>query len=59
MLADCHSNSSGRDLAEEVGSVRVRYGVMMDDTLTGKKSKLAFGDSSSVSHPMNRMRFDT
>ncbi|KAK5174964.1 uncharacterized protein LTR77_000100 [Saxophila tyrrhenica] len=42
MLANCNSNTTGRDLAKAVGGHRVRYGVGMG--LHGE-SKIAFGDT--------------
>lgn len=57
MLAECNSNSSGRELAEAVGSVRVRYGVVSNDAVNGK-AKLAVASVDLASPPKAGMRFD-
>lgn len=58
MLADCNSNSSGRDLAEAAGDAKVKYGAVG----AGHKSeqtKLCFGNPEDVECPENGMRFDS
>lgn len=57
MLAECNSNSSGRELAEAVGSVRVRYGVVSDHAVNGT-AKLAIASADLVAAPKAGMRFD-
>lgn len=57
LLADVNSNSSGRDLAKQVGEVRVRYGSTAQHGLS-KKSKLAFANPMLVECPEKGATFD-
>ena len=57
MLAECNSNSSGRDLAEAAGAAKVRYGAIRTDQKSDK-TKLCFGDPEDIVPPENGMRFD-
>lgn len=50
MLADHHSNCTGRDLARKIGNVRVRYGAISSDGMS-EGSKVAFGDPLTVRSP--------
>lgn len=57
MLADCNSNSSGRDLAKVMRDFNVKYG-MMHSNPSSEKVKIAFGDPGLVKAPQKGMRFD-
>lgn len=56
MLIDCNSNATGNDLADAVDDLIVKYGVNNTDREDGK-TKLAFGESTSVSSPKKGMLF--
>lgn len=58
MLSDCNSNTTGRDIANAVGKTEVKYGVIATDT-SGEKTKMGFGDPTTVSLPWKGMRVDT
>jgi hypothetical protein len=57
LLTDVNSNSSGRDLARNVGEVRVRYGATSQYAMP-EKTKLAFGNTAAVVRPEKGARFD-
>ena len=57
LLADCNSNSSGRDVAKFVGEKSIRYGVVKSSP-HGEKTRLAFADPGSVGLPRKGERFD-
>ena len=57
MLAECNSNSSGRDVAGSVGNLSVQYGATSNNA-AGGTIKLAFADGSRVQKPATGTRFD-
>jgi hypothetical protein len=58
MLADCNSNSSGKDISKAVGDTQVQYGA--NQVLLGatKLTKLSFAHPNFVGHPEEGSRFD-
>lgn len=59
LLADEHSNSSGRDMAktDRIGGAKVRYGATTQYGRSDQR-KLAFANPVLVSEPQKGMRFD-
>ena len=57
MFAQCHSNSSGRDLVDAVGEQQVQYGVTRS-SLADQTVKLAFANPEAVGHPGKGARID-
>jgi hypothetical protein len=58
MLADCNSNSSGKDISKAVGDTQVQYGatqLLLGATMV---TKLSFANPNSVGHPEEGSRFD-
>ena len=49
ILYDANSNSSGRDIAKQLGSVHVRYGTIWDSHML--RGKLVLTDALSVQRP--------
>ena len=56
LLADVNSNSSGRDLARNIGDIYVRYGSAQCGTPA--RSKLVFGDPAVLEQPEKGAKFD-
>ena len=61
LLSECNSNSLGRDIAKDIGHVRVQYGVTENGIGSPDadiKKKLAFANPAVVEHPQNNSRFN-
>ena len=59
MLADCNSNSSGRDIAKKLGEVPVRYGVAdtVEECGESGSTKIALSSPETVKAPTDGSRF--
>jgi hypothetical protein len=58
MLASANSNSSGRDIANELGSLRMKYGsIMADPDEEESKPMLTFADPDTTLPPASGTRF--
>ena len=60
MLQNCNSNSSGRDIAKQMGEVEVKYGAQRRNLVDGSGSVtlLAFANPLHVGQPQQDLRFD-
>ena len=58
MLADCNSNSSGRDMARKMNDTRIQYGVVASHDSSEKGKKLAFASPEVVEKPRTGMLID-
>jgi hypothetical protein len=58
MLRDVNSNSSGRDLASEVGNVEVQYGERSADEDAETGRLLTFAESEKIRRPAQGMLFE-
>jgi hypothetical protein len=57
ILAPANSNSSGRDLANELGDLRMKYGAVIADPDEESKPMLTFADPDKTLRPASRTRF--
>lgn len=58
LLAECHSNSSGRDLAVKMKDIITQYGFAGSDGSEKGEARLVFGDPSVVEKPRTGMLID-
>lgn len=57
MLAGYNSNSSGRDLANKIGEVEVKYGAIRAAEM-GEQTRITFDQPERIDDPKNGMQFD-
>lgn len=58
LLADCNSNTSGKDISKTVGETQVQYGATQMLLGATKVTKLSFANPDFVRYPEEGSRFD-